>query len=177
MLEAVDGRILALDGASVITAVGGVAVAVIAAGVALWQTRRTRVLEKEKIRLQLDADLRLREREWAHERSLSERDRRRAAQQADQEQARTAEQVAARRSSLVAEAAAYCARLARELETLRILDMSHPLREANRHAHDLAYTASRRARVLRDHTIEPLPCPPPLRQAARSTSPAPPPPE
>ncbi|MEW1826276.1 NACHT domain-containing protein [Streptomyces sp. NPDC088196] len=128
MSHAVAGQVLALDGASVITAVGGVAVAVIAAGVALWQTRRTRVLEKEKIRLQFDADLRLREQEWAHERSLSERERRRASQQADQELARTAEQLAARRSSLVAEAAAYCERLARELATLRILDMSRPLR-------------------------------------------------
>ncbi|MEV7883364.1 NACHT domain-containing protein [Streptomyces sp. NPDC002817] len=128
LFDADAGQNLALDSASLITAVGGVAVALIAGAVALWQTRRTKVLEKEKIQLQHTADLRLRESEWAHERRVAERERRRTAEETERERTRAAEQLAARRTGLVADAAAYCTRLAQELSTLRILDMSRPLR-------------------------------------------------
>ncbi|MFG2882282.1 NACHT domain-containing protein [Streptomyces sp. NPDC048297] len=119
---------LALDTASVVTAAGGVAVALIAGAVALWQTGRTRALEREKIRLQLSADLRRREQEWDHERQAGERAARRAAEEAEQERERAAARQVAHRSGLAAAAAAYCARLVGELSTLRILDMSRPLR-------------------------------------------------
>ncbi|MFF3329380.1 NACHT domain-containing protein [Streptomyces sp. NPDC002888] len=132
---AAAGHHLALDDASVVTAAGGVVVALIAGAVALWQTRRTRrleldkmQLEKEKIQLQLSADSRLKEQEWAHEQRVSERERRREAEDAERERSQVTEELAARRSGLVVEAAAYCARLVQELSTLRILDMSRPLR-------------------------------------------------
>ncbi|PAZ17867.1 hypothetical protein CLM62_00150 [Streptomyces sp. SA15] len=133
--RAAAGQNLALDGASVITAVGAVVVAMIAGAVAVWQTQRTRRLEnekmrleKEKIQLQLTADLSLKEQEWAHEQRVSERERRRAAQEAEQERAPASDQPAADRDDLAAEMAAYRARLVRELSTLKILDMSRPLR-------------------------------------------------
>lgn len=126
---------LALDEASMITALGAVLVALIAGAVAVWQTQRTRRLEnekmrleREKIQLQFNADLRLKEQEWAHERRVSERERRRAAQEPEPARPRVADPPAPLPSSLVAEAAAYCAKLARELSTLKILDMSRPLR-------------------------------------------------
>lgn len=126
---------LALDEASMITALGAVLVALIAGAVAVWQTQRTRRLEnekmrleREKIQLQFNADLRLKEQEWAHERRVSERERRRAAQETEPARPRTSDPPAPLPSSLVAEAAAYCAKLARELSTLKILDMSRPLR-------------------------------------------------
>ncbi|MET7286114.1 NACHT domain-containing protein [Streptomyces sp. NPDC005573] len=119
---------LALDAASVVTAAGGVAVALVGAAVALWQTRRTRVLEREKIQLQLTADLRRREQEWDHERRAAERAARQGVETAERERERAAERQVAHRSGLTAGAAAYRARLVQELSTLRILDMSRPLR-------------------------------------------------
>ncbi|MFF7071324.1 NACHT domain-containing protein [Streptomyces pseudovenezuelae] len=123
-----SGEYVALDSTSVVTALSGLLVAMIAAAVAVWQSQRVRSLEREKIRLQSAAELQLKEREWDHERQLTERERRRLAREAEQEQERAAERVAARRSTLEAGAAAYCARLVQELSTLRILDMSRPLR-------------------------------------------------
>ncbi|MET8977737.1 NACHT domain-containing protein [Streptomyces sp. NPDC004539] len=119
---------LALDSASVVTALGGILVALIAAGVALWQVQRAQRLERERVRWEADAQMRLKEREWAHERQLTERERRRAEREAEQERERAAQQVAARRSTLESGAAAYCGRLVQELSTLKILDMSRPLR-------------------------------------------------
>ncbi|MEU6348968.1 NACHT domain-containing protein [Streptomyces sp. NPDC047072] len=123
-----SGEYLALDGASVVTALGGLLVAMVAATVAIWQMQRVQSLEREKIRLETAAQMRLKEQEWDHERQLTERERRREAREAEQEQERAAERVAARRSTLEAGAAAYCGRLVQELSTLRILDMSRPLR-------------------------------------------------
>ncbi|HEY8987270.1 MAG TPA: NACHT domain-containing protein, partial [Streptomyces sp.] len=119
---------LALDSASVVTALGGVLVALIAAGVALWQVQRAQSLEREKIRLELDSQLRLKEQEWDHERQLTERERRRVEQEARREVERAAQRVAEHRSTLEDGAALYCARLVQELSTLKILDMSRPLR-------------------------------------------------
>lgn len=123
-----SGTYVALDGASVVTALGGLLVALIAAMVALFQVQRAQNLEREKIRLEMAAQMRLKEQEWAHERQLTERERRRADREAEQEREKAAERVAARRSTLDAGAAAYCGRLVQELSTLRILDMSRPLR-------------------------------------------------
>ncbi|MFJ8785360.1 NACHT domain-containing protein [Streptomyces sp. NPDC102476] len=123
-----SGEYLALDGASVVTALGGLLVAMIAATVALFQVQRAQNLEREKIRLETAAQMRLKEQEWEHERHLTERERRRADREAEQERERAAERVAARRSTLDAGAAAYCGRMVQELSTLRILDMSRPLR-------------------------------------------------
>ncbi|MGW2959217.1 NACHT domain-containing protein [Streptomyces sp. NPDC001220] len=123
-----SGEYLALDSASVVTALGGLLAAVIAAAVALWQVQRVQSLEREKIRLETAAQLRLKEQEWEHERQQTERERRRAAREEEQERERAARRVAARRSTLEAGAAAYCGRLVQELSTLRILDMSRPLR-------------------------------------------------
>jgi hypothetical protein len=120
-----SGEYLALDGASVVTALGGL---LIAATVALFQLQRAQNLEREKIRLETAAQMRLKEQEWEHERQLTERERRRADREAEQERERAAERVAARRSTLDAGAAAYCGRIVQELSTLRILDMSRPLR-------------------------------------------------
>ncbi|MDF3146785.1 MULTISPECIES: NACHT domain-containing protein [unclassified Streptomyces] len=105
----------------VVTAGGAVIAALVAGAFAIWQTRRNRRLEREKIELQEAANRRLKEHEW-------EREDRARAQEEEQEQARAADQSAARRSSLVTEADTYCARLAQELSTLKILDMSRPLR-------------------------------------------------
>ncbi|MGW1491748.1 NACHT domain-containing protein [Streptomyces sp. NPDC002402] len=112
----------------VVTATGAVIAAFVAAGVALWQTRRNRKLEREKIELQEAANRRLQ----AHEQELKwradEYERERAAREAESETAREAAKasalVEAHRSNLAAEAAAYCSRLVQELSTLRILDMS-----------------------------------------------------
>ncbi|MFD4508485.1 NACHT domain-containing protein [Streptomyces sp. NPDC058457] len=123
-----SGEHLALDSASVVTALGGLLAAMIAAAVALWQVQRVQGLEREKIRLETAAQMRLKEQEWEHERQQTERERRRAAREEEQEQEQAARRVAARRSSLEAGAAAYCGRLVQELSTLRILDMSRPLR-------------------------------------------------
>ncbi|MGQ4389322.1 NACHT domain-containing protein [Streptomyces sp. SAS_270] len=131
----VVGLNLALDGASIITAVSGLLVAAIAAAVALLQIRRTQHLEREKIQLQLAADLRLKEQEWAHERLLSERERRRADQVREVEREQAAEELEAQRGSLEARAAAYCVRLVHELSTLRILDMPRPLRLDHLYVH------------------------------------------
>ncbi|QNP70719.1 NACHT domain-containing protein [Streptomyces roseirectus] len=119
---------LALDSASVVTALGGLLVALIAAGVALWQVQRAQSLEREKIQLELASQLRLKEQEWDHERQLTERERRRAEREERQETERAAQRVAEHRSTLEDGAAAYCARLVQELSTLKILDMSRPLR-------------------------------------------------
>ncbi|MET9893461.1 NACHT domain-containing protein [Streptomyces sp. NPDC006465] len=123
-----SGKYLALDSASVVTALGGLLVAMIAAAVALWQVKRVQSLEREKIQLETAAQMRLKEQEWQHERQVTARERRRAAREAEQERERAAERVAAHRSTLEAGAAAYCGRLVQELSTLRILDMSRPLR-------------------------------------------------
>ncbi|MEW1778078.1 NACHT domain-containing protein [Streptomyces sp. NPDC086777] len=113
-----------MDGASVLTAVTGVLVAVIAGGVALVQTRRTRESEREKIPLQLAADLTRRAQELEQEQQAAERERGRLAEDAERERVRAAEEVAARRATALV---SYCTRLAGELSTLRILDMSRPL--------------------------------------------------
>ncbi|MCX5008715.1 NACHT domain-containing protein [Streptomyces sp. NBC_00638] len=123
-----SGKYLALDSASVVTALGGLLVAMIAAAVALWQVKRVQSLEREKIQLETAAQMRLKEQEWQHERQVTARERRRAAREAEQERERAAERVAAHRTTLEAGAAAYCGRLVQELSTLRILDMSRPLR-------------------------------------------------
>ncbi|MGC5567090.1 NACHT domain-containing protein [Streptomyces sp. FR-108] len=123
-----SGEHLAMDSASVVTALGGLLAAVIAAAVALWQVQRVQSLEREKIQLETVAQARLKEQEWDHERQQTERERRRAAREEEQERERAAQRVAARRSNLEEGAAAYCGRLVQELSTLRILDMSRPLR-------------------------------------------------
>ncbi|MFD8300763.1 NACHT domain-containing protein [Streptomyces sp. NPDC059690] len=123
-----SGQYVALDSASVVAGLSGLLVAMIAAAVAVWQSQRVQSLEREKIRLETAAQMRLKEQEWDHERQLTERERRREAREAEQERERAAERVAARRSTLQAGAAAYCGRLVQELSTLRILDMSRPLR-------------------------------------------------
>ncbi|MFK4101397.1 NACHT domain-containing protein [Streptomyces sp. NPDC019531] len=121
------GGYVALDSTSVVTALSGLLVAMVAAAVAVWQSQRVQSLEREKIRLETAAQMQLKEQEWDHERQLTERERRRAAREAEQERERAAERVAVRRSTLEAGAAAYCGRLVQELSTLRILDMSRPL--------------------------------------------------
>ncbi|GAQ55119.1 NACHT domain-containing protein [Streptomyces acidiscabies] len=119
---------LALDSASVVTALGGLLAALIAAGIALWQIQRAQSLEREKIQLELSSQLRLKEQEWDHERQLTERERRRAERDATREIEQAAARVAEHRSTLEDAAALYCARLVQELSTLKILDMSRPLR-------------------------------------------------
>ncbi|WP_079195416.1 NACHT domain-containing protein [Streptomyces acidiscabies] len=119
---------LALDSASVVTALGGLLAALIAAGIALWQVQRAQSLEREKIQLELSSQLRLKEQEWDHERQLTERERRRAERDATREIEQAAARVAEHRSTLEDAAALYCARLVQELSTLKILDMSRPLR-------------------------------------------------
>lgn len=119
---------IALDSASVVTALGGLLVAMIAAVVAVWQMQRAQTLERERIQLEAAAQMRLKEQEWDHERQLTERERRRADREAEQERERAVERVSAHRSTLEAGAAVYCGRLVQELSTLRILDMSRPLR-------------------------------------------------
>ncbi|MDX3384617.1 NACHT domain-containing protein [Streptomyces niveiscabiei] len=119
---------LALDSASAVTALGGILVALIAAAVALWQVRRAQRLERERIRWETDAQMRLKEQEWDHERQLTERERRRAERDAAREVQQAAVRVAEHRSTLEDAAALYCARLVQELSTLKILDMSRPLR-------------------------------------------------
>ncbi|MFF7124216.1 NACHT domain-containing protein [Streptomyces sp. NPDC008240] len=115
----------------VVTAAGAVIAALIAAGVALWQARRNRKLEREKIELQEAASRRLKEHEQELKRRAEEYERERAARQAESDAAREAAKatalVEARRSNLAADAASYCSRLAQELSTLRILDMSRPM--------------------------------------------------
>ncbi|MEX3103720.1 MULTISPECIES: SCO5717 family growth-regulating ATPase [unclassified Streptomyces] len=119
---------LALDSASVVTALGGILVALIAAGVALWQMQRAQSLEREKIQLEHDSQLRLRQQEWDHDRQLTEREQRKADREAAREVEQAAARVAEHRSTLEDAAALYCARLVQELSTLKILDMSRPLR-------------------------------------------------
>lgn len=104
----------------VVTAVGAVTAALVAGGFLIWQTRRNRKLEKEKIALQEAVARRSKDYEW-------EREDRLRAEEEEREQARAREHAAARRGSLVGEAAAYCTRLVQELSTLRILDMSRRL--------------------------------------------------
>ncbi|WP_416972325.1 NACHT domain-containing protein [Streptomyces sp. 4F14] len=119
---------LALDSASAVTALGGILVALIAAGVALWQVQRAQSLEREKIQLEHDSQLRLRQQEWDHDRQLTEREQRKADREAAREIEQAAARVAEHRSTLEDAAALYCARLVQELSTLKILDMSRPLR-------------------------------------------------
>uniref|UniRef100_UPI000A5B8F8F SCO5717 family growth-regulating ATPase n=1 Tax=Streptomyces niveiscabiei TaxID=164115 RepID=UPI000A5B8F8F len=119
---------LALDSASAVTALGGILVALIAAGVALWQMQRAQSLEREKIQLEHDSQLRLRQQEWDHDRQLTEREQRKADREAAREVEQAAARVAEHRSTLEDAAALYCARLVQELSTLKILDMSRPLR-------------------------------------------------
>ncbi|MGI5377564.1 NACHT domain-containing protein [Streptomyces sp. CA-251387] len=113
------------------TAAGAVTAALIAAGIALWQMRRNRMLEREKsklqqtveerkIELQEAADRRKKEHEW-------EQEERRRAQEREREEARAREREAARRGSMAERAVDYCTRLVGELSTLHILDMSRPL--------------------------------------------------
>lgn len=115
----------------VVIAVGAVTAALVAAAVALWQMRRNRKLEREKIELQETANRRLQEHELELKWRADERERERVARDAEseaaRETARTDALAAARHSSLAAGAAAYCTRLIQELSTLRILDMSRPL--------------------------------------------------
>lgn len=51
----------------VVTAVGAVTAALVAAAVAIWQTRRNRRLERETIELQEASGRRLKEHEWERE--------------------------------------------------------------------------------------------------------------
>ena len=115
----------------VVTAIGAVTAALIAGVVALWQMRRNRMLEREKSRLQEAVEKRKVEFQEAADRRKTahqwEHEEHRRVQEEEREKVRAREQEAARRGSLAGQAAEYCSRLAQELSTLHILDMSRPL--------------------------------------------------
>jgi ATPase subunit of ABC transporter with duplicated ATPase domains len=156
----------------VVTAVGAVTAAFVAAGVALWQTRRNRKLEREKIELEEAASRRLREHELELRWRADDRERERVAREVREEAAREAAQadalVAARRSDLAAGEVAYCSSLVEELSTLRIPDMSRRL-QLDRLYVQVRVQEQELPRFLQEEELDQSP----TREAAGNESPAP----
>ncbi|MGW1529279.1 NACHT domain-containing protein [Streptomyces sp. NPDC001588] len=156
----------------VVTAAGAVTAALVAAGVAFWQTRRNRKLEREKIELQEAANRRSKEHELELKWRADEQERERVAREVENEAARETAQadalVVARRRNLAAGAAAYCARLAQELSMLRILDMTRRL-QLDRLYVQVRVQEQEPPRFLQEEELDRSP----TRDAAGDESPAP----
>jgi predicted NACHT family NTPase len=121
----------AAHSSAIIAAIAAILVAVIGAGVTLFQIRKNRALEREKVgwqdkleqqRIELENrfEKERMEQAWRHEEE-------RRAEEQERDTQRSAQLHAARESGLQNYAESYCDKLAQELSALKILDMSRPL--------------------------------------------------